>query len=546
MNYIVENRKKNLVSIIIPCYNAEKYLDKCMESLLNQTYRDIEILLIDDGSTDDSLRICQRYMETDSRVRVFTQTNMGQGEARNRGLQESVGEYIVFVDSDDWMETYAVQELYDSLKSNDADIAIADLYRTKMDDEEVGSVYEEYVEDNLLEKGKNKGYVFEISSFPVSKLYKASIFIKSGFSFPNHFFEDVAAIPVLFAYADRISHVNRPLYYYRNHAGSTVNHIYRLDDRVKCLYSLVDIFKSHNLFTEYYDEMKQYMIRRLRINMRMVRRVLHIYENEFDNKQQMFLTRYFSERADEKIFNVVSFGSYNLYTVSKILMNSDPGEILTEYYGFQSIISLMNKENTLLNSVDAKHPVEFRQKGIINDLSNKLFYKSIMEFKDVDYFLVDFLEERYDIGISGNNYFTISEALEETSVLSEIKYKRIAREDPDTEELWEKSCDKFIELLKKYMPAHKIILVRMKLSEYYGKEGKEFLYPDAVKIRRINAILDRYYDYFMEKCPGATDISGLSEEDFYFTHIEFRHGCYPWHLKPSAYMKITEKIKEKM
>lgn len=542
MEYITNDRKKDLVSIIVPVYNAEEYLDKCLGSLLGQTYQNVEILLVDDGSTDGSLKICQTYMRKDSRVKVFIQENQGQGVARNRGLQESIGEYVMFVDSDDWLEVFALQDLYESLKKNDVDISIADFYRTRLDGEDVASIYEENIQGCILEKGKDKGYVFEISSYPFAKLYKASLFIESDFSFPDHYFEDVAAIPILFAYADRISYLNKPLYYYRNHKGSTVNHIYRLDDRIKSLYSMVDIFKSHGLFTEYYDEMKRFMQRRYKINMRMVRSVLHIYEDDFAKRQQRFLEQEFSDKIEEKNIKVFTFGSFNLYTISKILMNSDPAEILTEYYGSQSIISLMNKKNTRLNLLDAKHPVEFRQNGIVNDLSNKLLYKSVVEFKDTDYFLVDFLEERFDIGLYEDNYFTLSEALKETDVLSKMEYEKIDRDDPKLEKLWKDSCDKFVELLTSYMPSRKIILVRMKLAEYYGKDGKEFLYSDIDRIRAINVMLDRYYDYFMEKCPEAIEISNLTEQKFYYTYSEFRHGCYPWHLRQSTYKDISEMI----
>lgn len=546
MKYITDKREKNLVSIIVPVYNAERYLRKCIESLLDQTYTNIEILLIDDGSTDNSLGICQEYMKINPRVEVFSQENQGQGVARNRGLQESRGEYIMFVDSDDWLETKALQTMYDSLQEKEADIAIASLYRTQMDKEDVASIYDENIQGNLLIKGKNKGYVFEISSYPCAKLYKASLFIESGFFFPNHYFEDVAAIPILFVYADRISYVNRPLYYYRNHAGSTVNHIYRLNDRIKCLYSLVDIFKEHNLFEEYYEEMRKYMLRRVKVNMRMVRSVLHIYEDDFAKRQQSFLEQVFSDKVEEKNIKVFTFGSFNLYTISKILMNSDPAEILTEYYGFQSIISLMNKGNTRLNVLNAKHPVEFRQNGIANDLSNRLLHKSVVEFKDTDYFLVDFLEERFDIGLYEGNYFTLSDAMKETDVLSTIEYEQIDREDPKLEAMWKNSCDKFVELLTSYMPARRIVLVRMKLAEYYGKDGKEFLYSDIDRISSINARLDRYYDYFMAKCPEAIEISNLTEQDFYYTYSEFRHGCFPWHLRQSTYKSISELIMEQI
>ena len=106
-----------MISIIVPVYNVNKYLGKCLDSLLAQTERDIEILLIDDGSTDDSGRICDEYSNLDQRVRVFHTKNQGVSAARNRGLSESKGDYIGFVDSDDWVEPTMYEQMLNALKS---------------------------------------------------------------------------------------------------------------------------------------------------------------------------------------------------------------------------------------------------------------------------------------------------------------------------------------------------------------------------------------------------------------------------------------------
>lgn len=104
--------KTKLVSIIIPVYNAKIYLKKCLNSLINQTYRNIEILLIDDGSSDESLSVCQRYAEIDSRVKVVHKKNGGVSSARNLGLKHVSGKYVCFVDADDWMTQNAIETPY--------------------------------------------------------------------------------------------------------------------------------------------------------------------------------------------------------------------------------------------------------------------------------------------------------------------------------------------------------------------------------------------------------------------------------------------------
>lgn len=111
-----------LLSVIIPCYKVEKYLDRCMETVVNQTYRNIEIILVDDGSPDASGRMCDAWAERDSRVKVIHKENEGLGFARNSGLEVAVGKYVAFVDSDDYIDTSMYTELMAKALEKDADI----------------------------------------------------------------------------------------------------------------------------------------------------------------------------------------------------------------------------------------------------------------------------------------------------------------------------------------------------------------------------------------------------------------------------------------
>lgn len=110
-----------MISVIIPVYNTEKYIKKCVQSIRDQTYKDIEILLIDDGSTDDSLSICQNFERLDYRIKCIHQSNRGLSAARNKGLQNATGKYVVFLDSDDWCEKDMLMQYYSDVKSTNAD-----------------------------------------------------------------------------------------------------------------------------------------------------------------------------------------------------------------------------------------------------------------------------------------------------------------------------------------------------------------------------------------------------------------------------------------
>lgn len=134
-NYLVEFYKRGKilmctckVSVIVAIYNVEKYLERCLESLINQRLRELEIILIDDGSTDDSPEICDKYAEKDNRIIVVHKKNQGLGMARNSGLELAKGEYVVFVDSDDFIEKNAYWEMYEAISSENAEMLITNYY----------------------------------------------------------------------------------------------------------------------------------------------------------------------------------------------------------------------------------------------------------------------------------------------------------------------------------------------------------------------------------------------------------------------------------
>ena len=134
LSQIEEYEKGELISIIVPIYNVEKYLRQCLDSIMNQTYRNFECLLINDGSPDNSADICREYVSKDSRFRYFEKENGGISSARNLGIEHSKGEYITFIDSDDWVDSDYLEVLYNSLVDERADIAISTYKQFNMDD----------------------------------------------------------------------------------------------------------------------------------------------------------------------------------------------------------------------------------------------------------------------------------------------------------------------------------------------------------------------------------------------------------------------------
>ena len=136
------------VTVIVPVYNVEKFIDKCVQSVIDQTMTDIEVILVDDGSTDNSLARCREWTNKDSRVKVYHQENQGVSVARNLGIEKSAGKYIAFIDSDDWIEPNYLEVLYVMAKAKDADISICGFYFDYPDEVVARGHFEKNIEFN--------------------------------------------------------------------------------------------------------------------------------------------------------------------------------------------------------------------------------------------------------------------------------------------------------------------------------------------------------------------------------------------------------------
>ena len=146
------------ITVIVPVYNVENYLNKCLDSLINQTYKNLEIIVINDGSIDNSGEICQEYAQKDNRIVYIEKENGGQSEARNMGLDRMTGSYVAFVDSDDWVELDYVEILYKKITEYQADIAVGNYYSFN---ESEGMYYFHIFGDSYYEKVYDNVSIFE-------------------------------------------------------------------------------------------------------------------------------------------------------------------------------------------------------------------------------------------------------------------------------------------------------------------------------------------------------------------------------------------------
>ena len=218
-----------VISIIIPVYNVEKYLKKCIKSVLCQSYENLDIILVDDGSTDESGTICEQYKRLDKRVKVIHKTNGGLSDARNKGLELAKGSYVIFVDSDDFVSEDYVQHLYQLIQHDSIDIGITSVVKIKE-----GIAYtipsnefkgEETVIYDRQEALANMLYREGIPIYAYAKIYKRSLFDKFNFAV-GELYEDLSIQYKLFHIAKKIAFNPVQDYYYLQRKNSIINSKY--------------------------------------------------------------------------------------------------------------------------------------------------------------------------------------------------------------------------------------------------------------------------------------------------------------------------------
>lgn len=221
-------KEKSLLSVVVPVYNNEKYLEVCIDSILQQKYSELEVILVDDGSTDSSGQICKAYELKDDRVRVIQKKNEGTCYARRDGALAARGEYITFVDSDDWIDLDMYQELYGLLAEHGADIVTSGFVRNECEDASydmlpegvyTGKEKEELCANMLFHKEHNTGGI--ILSV-CTKIYRRTLFVPSVTKLPAniHLWEDLLYTYPSFFFADKIVVTHKSFYHYRRNEAS--------------------------------------------------------------------------------------------------------------------------------------------------------------------------------------------------------------------------------------------------------------------------------------------------------------------------------------
>lgn len=243
---------KKLISIIVPVYNVEKYLIKCLESIVHQTYKNLEIILVDDGSTDLCGKICDEYALKDNRIKVIHKKNGGVSEAKNCGIEISKGDYLMFIDGDDFVDKSICEKLITISRKNNVDISMCDMYRV-IGEKIINEPFCSKLKRNKILNGKLvlkeffRKYSTELYS-GCNKLYKREIFFnRNKIRFPvGKVFEDMHINYKLYFMAKNIIIISDRLYYYvkRNNSITTRRHTER------DVLSRLDFIKDIKLFSK--------------------------------------------------------------------------------------------------------------------------------------------------------------------------------------------------------------------------------------------------------------------------------------------------------
>ena len=250
------------ISIIIPVYNSEKYLEQCLNSLLVQAYQNIEIICVDDGSTDNSLKLLEEYKKSDFRIKIISQNHQGQAAARNNGVENSTGEWLTFVDSDDWVSAECYEEFYKALGSKNFDIFLFNGTSFKKD----GNKPDDVVLNDFFaieQWNKNSGEIctfkdcknpFEGNLSVYNKIYKKEFLQKHNIKFyKSSIMEDELYWLEAFCAAESVYLCDKILYFYRQQPDSLTHN---LNQNVFDVFDIFDKIKQNLIIYKYYNMAK--------------------------------------------------------------------------------------------------------------------------------------------------------------------------------------------------------------------------------------------------------------------------------------------------
>lgn len=250
------------VSVIVPVYNTQEYLEKCLDALVNQTLEDIEIVIINDGSTDSSEEIIKKYIQNyPQKIVYFSKENGGQATARNLGIKKCKGKYIGFADSDDCVDYSMFEKMYNLAEEKSCDMVECNFHFVQETPKGLRNLK---ARGNVREYKDKKDMFINPQVSPWNKLYKREALIKSGIEFPEGLiYEDTAFYIKTISFVEKSAYLDEKLVYYYLHGNSTMNanKSHKVSDIFKVLQDILDFYEKNNLYDEFYEELEYFYVK---------------------------------------------------------------------------------------------------------------------------------------------------------------------------------------------------------------------------------------------------------------------------------------------
>lgn len=534
-----------MVSVIIPVYNTEPYLEECFCSVANQSYRDLQIIIINDGSMDGSDAICRKWEKEDARIRYIKKKNEGQGAARNLGIQMAEGEYIMFVDSDDYLDSGLVEQARRRMAEQNADICVFPNRYVGSMEKEWPLEYKTREAASMKDGGEPLGRLVPLLC---NKMFSAKLVKSSGVRMQNRMCEDLMFNTQMYVRAARICYLDEPFYNYRyqreGNLSTEYSRYYEVEESVEELlenleqdgylesYRMQMYEVSFNIFKDILFRLSKR--EDLKIPVR-VKAQYPIFFNAYKNCLNKWFSSWLDIGLQDKTYLLA--GSYNLRVIlHAMLLNEDR---VKEDYGSSSMISMMSYpagKEAIASPTGLRNA--YRERCVVQDM-NKTFYKK-KDAGEIDYIVIDLLEEINDlVQLDDGCYITDSAFLQEYQRDDLKQYRRIPF-------LCEERRVLFIRYLKDFakkvrnLHFSSMIIVKNFLCERYAVYYDTYeAYGHTDRIRKINRELEWCYEKLSEYLPDAvvTDASGF--QHLVFTHGEFPFGCEPFYYNQGYYQKMA-------
>lgn len=537
-------RKEQLkkVSIIVPVYNVEAYIDQCMESICRQTYTNLEIIVVYDMSADESLQKCQRWDEEDERViLIINQKRNGLGAARNVGLNAATGEYVVYVDSDDWIDSGYIESLYNAIEQTYADyVSSVGFYRVG----EGGKISRETFLPAGIYSGEIGKMLVLLREAPAvwKKIYKRKWLINKSLFQPELFhYEDWGFDIALVLQTEKIVLIPPMGVFYRVQRENRLT-----NDRMEALCSDfeksiafgLNKIKQINLKDKYQLVVQKYLLQDFYLRERKA-----VSSN---NKQALQILERIKSEVLIKCFNYHNFDVYKRhicfgsFSLRRIVQRTTIYAKNMEYFGFSSIISAISPGKNR----KVKNQNEFRIEQVIKDVCGS-FLKVIDSIQEKTVFFFDFLEECNDIlELEGEGYITESEAYKD-SFIEKIRISNTISSGTDRFiSLWKEKCLILVETLNLKKDSIDIMLIKNRMALQYGNLNKTKAFPNIKELEHKNRMISEMEDFFIMECQIrniSVRVFDLPEE-YCFTDEQFMYGCEPQYMNEALYTYLGFEI----